>query len=52
MIVEGLPYFAFPEHVKELAKRLPDIPDGILRGLGLLLMLSGLLIAYIGKMYM
>ncbi|MBI3814006.1 MAG: DUF2065 domain-containing protein [Nitrospinae bacterium] len=52
LIVEGLPYFAFPEHVKELAKRLPDIPDGILRGLGLLLMLSGLLIAYIGKMYM
>ncbi len=52
LIVEGLPYFAFPEQVKELARRLPDIPDGVLRGLGLLLMISGLLIAYIAKRYM
>jgi uncharacterized protein YjeT (DUF2065 family) len=52
LIVEGLPYFAFPEQVKEFAKRFPDIPDSVLRGLGLLLMLSGLLIAYIAKRYM
>ncbi len=52
LIIEGLPYFAFPEQVKELAKRLPDMPDSVLRGLGILLMLSGLLIAYIGKKYM
>jgi uncharacterized protein YjeT (DUF2065 family) len=51
LIIEGLPYFAFPEQVKEFAKRLPDIPDSVLRGLGLLLMISGLLIAYIGRRY-
>lgn len=51
LIIEGLPYFAFPEKVKEMAKRLPDIPDNVLRGLGILLMLSGLLIAYIARSY-
>jgi len=52
LIIEGLPYFAFPEQVKELAKRLPDMPDSVLRGLGLILMGSGLLIVYIGRRYM
>lgn len=51
LIIEGLPYFAFPEQVKEFAKKLPDIPDSILRGLGFLLMISGLLIVYIGRRY-
>ncbi|MBI4379531.1 MAG: DUF2065 domain-containing protein [Nitrospinae bacterium] len=49
LIVEGLPYFAFPEYVKELAKRLPDMPDSVLRGLGFILMIIGLLIVYIGR---
>ncbi|HLA47661.1 MAG: DUF2065 domain-containing protein [Nitrospinota bacterium] len=51
LIIEGLPYFAFPEQVKEFAKKLPDIPDSVLRGLGFLLMISGLLIVYIGRRY-
>lgn len=51
LIIEGLPYFAFPEQVKEFAKKLPDVPDSVLRGLGFLLMISGLLIVYIGRRY-
>jgi uncharacterized protein YjeT (DUF2065 family) len=49
LIVEGLPYFAFPEYVKKLVKRLPDMPDSVLRGLGFILMIIGLLIVYIGR---
>ncbi len=42
MIVEGLPYFAFPEKMKKTISIMITLPDDILRKLGLMLMLIGL----------
>jgi uncharacterized protein len=47
-IVEGLPYFAFPEKVKAYLLKLLDIPDSTLRILGLLAMITGLILVYFG----
>jgi uncharacterized protein YjeT (DUF2065 family) len=47
LVVEGLPYFGFPHQIKELAKRVPDMEDSSLRGLGLTLILAGLGILYL-----
>ena len=49
MIVEGLPYFAFPEKMKTWIKQIIEIHDGALRRFGLILMLIGLGLIYIGK---
>ncbi len=49
MIVEGLPYFAFPAKMKNWIQQIIEIPDGTLRKFGLALMLLGLWIVYIGK---
>ena len=49
MIVEGLPYFAFPEKMKIWIQQVIEIPDGALRKFGLVLMLIGLGLIYIGK---
>lgn len=49
MILEGVPYFCLPSQVKEVAKRLPELPDSTLRIFGFFLMLLGLLVVYIGR---
>jgi uncharacterized protein YjeT (DUF2065 family) len=49
MIVEGLPYFAFPEKVKAWIQQLLQLPDQTLRKMGLALMLAGLLVVAIGR---
>jgi len=49
MIVEGLPYFAFPEKMKLVVEKLLQMPDGSLRKFGFFLMLCGLLLIYMGK---
>jgi uncharacterized protein YjeT (DUF2065 family) len=49
IIIEGLPYFAFPEKLKYMIKKILDTPNRILRKTGLFLMLTGLLLVYLGK---
>jgi len=49
MIFEGIPYFCFPDKVKELAQKLPGIPDGVLRSIGFILIALGLLVVYLGR---
>ncbi len=49
MIVEGLPYFAFPEKMKFWVQRVVEMPDKSLRRLGLVLMLFGLGLVYLGR---
>ena len=48
-IIEGLPYFVFPHKVKTYLSMLLDMPDKTLRIMGLLAMLTGLFILYLGK---
>jgi uncharacterized protein YjeT (DUF2065 family) len=49
MIIEGLPYFAFPEKMKYWVQKIMEMPEGALRRFGLVLMVAGLLLVYAGK---
>lgn len=49
MIIEGLPYFAFPERMRDWIKRIDEIPDNILRKFGFVLMFAGLTFVYLGN---
>jgi uncharacterized protein YjeT (DUF2065 family) len=49
MIIEGLPYFAFPEKMKAWVQKVVATPDNSLRRLGLVLMALGLFLVYFGK---
>jgi uncharacterized protein YjeT (DUF2065 family) len=49
MIIEGLPYFAFPEKMKTWMLQIQTMSDGTLRRLGLILMAVGLGLTYIGN---
>lgn len=49
MIVEGLPYFAFPEKMKQFIAMILEMPEASLRRFGFVLMLLGLGLVYIGR---
>ena len=49
LIVEGLPYFAFPDKMKKWMSTVQEIPDAYLRTVGFLAMALGLLVAYFFK---
>ena len=49
MVVEGLPYFAFPEKMKFVIQKVMDMPDKALQKFGFVLMLVGLCLVYLGK---
>jgi len=49
MIVEGLPYFTVPGKIKVWVLKLSELPDSTLRMIGLLLMLAGLGLVYLGR---
>ena len=48
LILEGLPYFAFPEKLKSLYVKLLETSDTNLRMLGFLAIVFGLLLVYFG----
>jgi len=50
MIIEGLPYFAFPEKMKAWVQKISEIPEDALRRFGLLLMMIGLGLVYWGRL--
>lgn len=49
MVVEGLPYFAFPEKMKLVIKKVIEMPDKAIQKFGFVLMLTGLFLVYLGK---
>ncbi|MEE9259170.1 MAG: DUF2065 domain-containing protein [Nitrospinaceae bacterium] len=49
MVFEGIPYFCFPSQVKNFAQKIPEIPNGTLRVIGIILMLAGLAVVYFGR---
>ena len=49
MIIEGLPYFAFPEKMKGWIRKVLEMPAESMRRLGLVLMIGGLLMVYLGR---
>jgi uncharacterized protein YjeT (DUF2065 family) len=50
-IIEGLPYFTFPEKMKELMEKIPQVPTHWLRAFGVIAIGSGLLLIYLSKHY-
>ncbi len=48
-IIEGLPYFVFPEKIKLYLAKVIILPDSTLRFAGITAMIVGLIILYIGK---
>jgi uncharacterized protein YjeT (DUF2065 family) len=51
LIVEGIPYFAFPAKAKDWARTLQEIPDSTLRIMGILAMVFGLILLYSAKLF-
>jgi hypothetical protein len=49
MVVEGLPYFAFPEKMKFIIEKVIAMPDKALQRFGFVLMLVGVCLVYLGK---
>ena len=47
LFLEGLPYFISPSGVRRYMTQLMAWSDGSLRGLGLILMIAGLIVAYL-----
>lgn len=48
-VLEGLPYFAFPDTVKAILWKVRDVSSVTLRVLGLIAMLTGLFLVYLGR---
>ena len=49
MIIEGLPYFILPNRMKEWVRKVLEMPEGPLRQFGLILMIAGLGLVYLGR---
>lgn len=49
MIIEGLPYFGFPENMKAMMQKVLELPESTLRKFGFVLMIAGLFLVYIGN---
>jgi len=49
LILEGTPYFAFPERMKSWIMRMAELPDAPLRRVAVLVMALGLLLVYLGR---
>ena len=49
MVLEGLPYFAFPEKMKAWVQQVLKLPDSALRRFGFMLMCTGVFLVYLGK---
>lgn len=49
MIIEGLPYFAFPEKMKGWMVKIIEMHENSLRVIGLLLMITGIFLVFMGR---
>jgi len=47
LIIEGIPYFAFPGKMKSWMEQIQKMPDRVLRIFGLAAMTIGLMLIYI-----
>ncbi len=49
MVIEGLPYFLFPDKIKTYLLQIQQLDTNVLRILGLMLIVFGLLLVYLMK---
>jgi uncharacterized protein YjeT (DUF2065 family) len=48
-VIEGIPYFVFPEKLKIYLIKITTMHDSILRFLGISAMIAGLILLYFGR---
>lgn len=48
LVIEGLPYFAFPDKMKSLLRKIPEVSDSSLRAYGIGAVVAGLALVYFG----
>ncbi len=49
LVIEGIPYFCFPEGMKKAASMIREIDSRNLRVFGIIAMIAGLLLIYYGR---
>ena len=49
LIIEGVPYFAFPAKMKEFIRKVAAASDASLHRIGLALMAAGLILVALGR---
>lgn len=49
LILESLPYIAFPEGMKEWLRQLSEMDGGLLRAMGLVALAAGLGLCYLAQ---
>jgi uncharacterized protein YjeT (DUF2065 family) len=49
MVLEGLPYFGFPDKMKQFMKTVLEQDDATLRIMGSVLMISGLFLIFLAR---
>lgn len=52
LVIEGIPYFAFPDKMKSLMSQILTMPSRSLRAFGIIAMATGLLFVYIAQNYL
>jgi len=48
-IIEGLPYFVFPEKLKEYLVKISAMPESTLRFIGITAIIIGMILLYMGR---
>jgi len=49
LVIEGLPYFAFPRRFKNWLVQILETPESTLRLVGFVAMAAGLFLVYLGR---
>jgi hypothetical protein len=49
LVIEGLPYFAFPKKIKEWSLSIQELPERGLRIMGFIAMMAGLFLVYLSR---
>jgi len=49
LVIEGIPYFAFPEKMKQVLAKIPSLPTALMRAFGMSAVGVGLILIYISR---
>jgi len=49
LIIEGLPYFTFPDRIKAYLARIIETPASTLRAIGFVSIMIGVVLVYFGR---
>ena len=49
LIIEGIPYFAFPEKMKQVLEKIPLMPTSTMRAFGMTAVGVGLVLIYVSR---